>query len=298
MVAKKQPKGKNTKSEAMLALEEKAATTWLDKEIDKAKDKPVSGLIELTPALSRVLVQRNPNNRHISWTTVEKFARDIANGAWVLNGEPIIIASDGLLNDGQHRCEAVILADKSIQTVMIVGVERGTRTTLDQGRMRTIGDYLSMEGHNDSVTLGSVAAYAWLWKDIGTVSRTNRKKATKGELKAFVETYPRLIKSVEAIPMKGSPLVGGRPFLAFCHYAFSQLAAKQDVDSFLYQLISGEDLKVGSPILYARNRLMSGQRLLIGEKCELLFRSWNAWRKEENVKTIGLQGGELPLLEA
>lgn len=297
-VAKKPLKRKNAKSEYELLQEEKVAAGWLDKEVDKAKEKPVSGLVELTPALARVLMQRNPNNRHISSPIVEKFARDIINGSWVLNGESIILSADGLLNDGQHRCEAVILADKSIQTIMIVGVERDTRTTLDQGRMRTIGDYLSMEGHADSTALGAVASFAWQWKNYGNVTTTTRRKATKGELKAFVESNPRLAQSIDVVPAKGSNLVGGRPCLAFCRFAFSSLASKQDADSFIYHLISGENLRVGSPILYARTRLMSGQRLNIGEKVELIFRAWNAWRKDETVKTIPLQGAELPLLEA
>lgn len=297
-VAKKTPKGKNVKTEYELEQEEKAATSWLDKEVTKAKDKPVSGLVELTPALARVLMQRNPNNRHISYPIVEKFARDIANGQWLLNGEPIIISSDGLLNDGQHRAEAVILADKPIQTILIVGVDRDTRTTLDQGRMRTIGDYLSMEGHSDSNNLGATASFAWQWKNFDSISTASNHKATKGELKAFVDANPRLIACVDAVPTKGSFSVGGKACLAFCRYAFSSLAPKQEADTFIYHLMSGENLQVGSPILYARTRLMSGQRLNIGEKAELLFRAWNAWRKDETVKTIALQGGELPLLEA
>lgn len=299
MVAKKAPKSKNVKSEAMIMLEDKAANSWLEKEIVKAKDKPISGLVELTPAIARVLMQRNPNNRTISYQTVEKFARDITNGTWVLNGEPIIVASDGTMNDGQHRCEAVILADKSIQTIMIVGVQRDTRTTLDQGRMRTIADYLAMDGHSDTQQLGAVGSAAWQWKNIGFVNSKNaNKRATKGEIKAMIESTPRIAESLAAVPVKGSGSVGGRPTLAFCRYAFAQVAPKQDADAFVYALISGEGLLAGSPVLYARNRLMSGQRLLMGEKVELIFRAWNAYRKEEAVKSIPLQGGELPLLEA
>lgn len=298
-MAKKPLKSKNTKSEAMLMLEEKAATTWLDKEIDKAKDKPVSGLIELTPAIARVLMQRNPNNRTISYPTVERFARDITHGVWMLNGEPIIIASDGTMNDGQHRCEAVILADKSIQVIMIVGVARDTRTTLDQGRMRTIGDYLAMDGHSDTVQLGAVGSAIWQWEHNGNVNTKNAgKRPTKGEVKAVIEGNLQIATSLSAVPAKGSGNVGGRPTLAFCRYAFCRLSPKQEADAFIYALISGEGLLAGSPILYARNRLTSGQRLTMGEKVELLFRAWNFHRKEVPVKSIPLQGGELPLLEA
>lgn len=299
-MAKKPIKSKTTKSEFQLQQEEKVASDWLESEITKSQDKPISGLIELTPALARVLVQRNPDNRHISWGTVERFARDISNNAWVLNGEPIIIASDGLLNDGQHRAQAVIAADKGIQTIMIVGVVRDTRTTLDQGRMRTIGDYLAMEGHSDTVNLGSVGSAAWQWKKFGFVDSHSSPKLrpTKGEVKAFVDSMPLIGKSLEAIPQKGSSNLGGRAMLAFCRYAFCQLTPKQEADNFIYSLINGDNLSAGSPVLYARNRLMGPQRMTMREKTELIFRAWNAWRKDEDVRSIALQGGELPLLEA
>lgn len=297
-MARKPLKSKNTKSDAMLALEEKAATTWLEKEIDKAKDKPISGLVELTPAIARVLMQRNPNNRSISYGTVEKFARDISHGAWMLNGEPIIVSSEGTLNDGQHRAEAVILADKSIQTIMIVGVERDTRTTLDQGRMRAVGDYLAMSGHTDTHALGAVAAAVWQWQNIGYLTNNPRKRPTKGETMTLIDKTPRIAESVSVVPAIGSPQVGGRTALAFVRFAISVTANKQDADAFVYSLIKGDNLVVGSALLYTRNRLMSGQRLNLGEKAELLFRAWNFHRKDEPVKSIPLQGGELPLLEA
>lgn len=296
-VAKKPAKRKATKSEYELQQEEKLAVGWLDAEIKKAKDKPVSGLVTLTPALARVLMQRNPNNRTLSYPIIEKFARDISNGTWVVNGEPIIVSAEGMLNDGQHRCEAVILADKPINTILITGVERDTRTTLDQGRMRTIGDYLAMDGHSDTRALGSVATLVWQWQNTGVITRTMGKRPTKGELMALIERLPRIAECVSAVPAKNSNLVGGRVLLSFMRFAIISVAPKQEADAFIYALLNGDSLSVGSALLYARNRLMSGQRLNIGEKCELLFRAWNASRKDEAVKTIPLQGGELPLLE-
>lgn len=297
-VVDKPAKGK-VKTEYELQSEERVAAQWLDAEVQKAQKGITSQVVELTPALARVLLQRNQHNRSISPSYVSNYSRDVAAGAWRLNGEPIILSKDGSLNDGQHRAEAVALVDRPITVMLVIGVERDTRTTLDQGRMRLTSDYLHMEGRNDTKALAAAAVNVWQWQHIGRLSRSGADRPTKGEVMALIEATPNIAHAVAAIPKIGANVVGGRGVLAFARFAFAAVANKQDADAFIYSLMNGENLMAGSPILYARNRLLSnGQRLLIGERAELLFRAWNFHRKDEEVRSINLQGGELPLLEA
>lgn len=276
------------------------ASLWLDDQIARSQNGVITQVIDLSPPLARVLLARNPSNRKISANTVENYARDMANGAWSFNGEPIIVSHDGFLNDGQHRCEAVLASNATIQTVLVIGPERASRLTLDQGKMRMAGDYLGMNGHIDSVALAAVAKYVWQHSRLGMLSSLSQLSPTKSEILDLVEKTPSIAESLKTIPAKGSDSVGGRSILAFAHWTFAKAGgSKTNADLFIESLVKGSNLGVRSPILYARNRLMSERgRLKPNEKAELMIRAWNANRRGDNkVGSLPIKGGALPAVE-
>jgi hypothetical protein len=285
-------------SQFQVASEERKATVWLDEMVHRSQLVMFTGTVKLTPVLARVLLSRNPGNRKVSDSYVESYARDIETGSWSFNGEPIIVSKEGWLNDGQHRCEAVIMANKSIDVVFVVGAERDSRLTLDQGRNRMAADYLSMNGHHDATTLAAAAGFVWQYLRAGQVSRHWKYRPTKGEILAFVDETPTVIASLSAIPRKGSDTAGGRSTLAFCHWAIAQRANFADASTFTDSLVVGAGLLVRDPILYARNRLAAERsRLSPNQKSEMIFRAWNAHRRRETPKTLPILDGALPVLE-
>lgn len=272
---------------------------WLDDQIARAQREVTTQVVTLEPSLARVLLARNPNNRKMSDATVTKYARDMANGTWAFNGEPVIVSKTGELNDGQHRCEAVLAADKAIQVIFVVGTERDTRLTVDQGKTRVAGDYLGMSGHHDSLALAAMAKYVWQHREHGKLSQQGINSPTKTEVLMLVENTPGLEQSLSAISKKGSDSVGGRSILAFCHWTFAE-RSKDSVaaNEFMDSLIVGSNLTSNSPILYSRNRLMAMRgRLRPNEKAELIFRAWNAHRRGETPRTMPILGGGLPAVE-
>lgn len=284
-----------------VSSESKKAGEAIDKLVEEAKlkGKPVSRIIQLTPVLAGVLLGRNPANRKLSERLVDTYEYEISGGRWVFNGEPIIVSDDGLLNDGQHRCEAVVRAGRGIEVVMIVGVSRTSRTTLDQGRVRTAGDYLSMDGHSNATALSAAANYGWQYRARGMLASGSTTRATKTEIMQFVADNPALERSLALFVNGLARKLGGVSFLTFCHFAIASEAKREDVDTFFLSLTEGANLRNGSPILYARNRLiaMAGGREQ-NQKAELVFKTWNAWRRGETVSRLLLAGGVLPVLEA
>lgn len=279
--------------------DDRKAALWLQELVEKSQDGVTTQVLDLTPTIARTLLRRNQSNRTISEKIVEGYVRDMRNGAWKFNGEPVIVAKDGNLNDGQHRAMAVILSDVSVPVVLIVGVERDTRTTLDQGRVRTVGDYLAMTGYHYTNVLAATAKMVWQWRKYGYVGNGHKIRPTKGEVLHTVEEIPGLMRSVSAIDGNGISAAGSASMLAFCHYAMGVASNKGDVDRFIRGISMGENLSSDSPILYARNRLlMEKSRLKVGERAELLFRAWNAWRREETPRSLPILGGELPQLES
>lgn len=271
---------------------------WLDSLVEKAKDKPVVQMVKLTPELADLLLGRNPANRKLSARTVETFAHEMKGGRWAFNGEPIIVSDTGLLNDGQHRCQAVIDSGVSVDVLMVVGVPRETRTTLDQGRVRTVGDYLAMEGTTNAVVVGAVASHVWSYRNRGSLATGSNTRGTKGEIMRTVHENPGIGHSVNFCQVQGVSAVGGITFVSFCHFILTTVS-RDDADYFIASMINGAGLRYGSPILYARNRLINeGRKMRANEKAELVFRCWNAWRRGNRSTTrVPLSGGVLPVLE-
>lgn len=275
-----------------------AASAWLNAHLAEGMSGVVTVTGKLTPSLARLLLARNPDNRRLSADAVEKYARDIVNGNWRFNGEPIVISKDGLLNDGQHRCEAVVMASEAISVIFVFGVDRDSRFTLDQGKMRMAGDYLGMHGHSDPVALAAAAGMLWQYRSHGRVSTQSTMRPTKGEVLAVVSNTPGLAASLATVDRKGSNLVGGRAMLAFCHCVFSERAGTTAATAYIEALTGGAGLSSRDPILYARNRLIGMRgRLRSNEKAELIFRSWNAHRRGEQPKVLPILDGDLPPVE-
>lgn len=291
-----QPTAKKVR--AVLPDPDAVAAAWLAAQIEDAGDAVRTVTGKLTPSLARLLLARNQDNRRLSADAVEKYARDIVNGNWRFNGEPIVIAKDGLLNDGQHRCEAVVLAGEAISVIFVFGVDRDSRFTLDQGKMRMAGDYLGMHGHADPVALAAAAAMLWQFRNHGRLSTASIMRPTKTEVLATVGQTPSLSAALRVADRKGCNLVGGRAMLAFCHCIFGERAGEAAATAFIDSLLTGASLSSRDPILYARNRLsdMRG-RLRPNEKAELILRAWNAHRRREQPKTLPILDGALPTVE-
>ena len=63
-------------------------------------------VIQMTPALARRYLKGNTSNRKPRNHHVERYANDMRAGLWAFAAEPIKIADDGTLLDGQHRLMA------------------------------------------------------------------------------------------------------------------------------------------------------------------------------------------------
>ena len=65
----------------------------------------LTGLV--TPEIAGWLQEMNTGNRPLNQEAVERFRGILRNGQWMNTGEAIVVASNGTLNDGQHRLIAI-----------------------------------------------------------------------------------------------------------------------------------------------------------------------------------------------
>ena len=117
----------------------------------------------VTPDMARAILENNAENRLINNLAVERYAAAMLRGEWHLNGQNIIIASNGELNDGQHRLHGVIMADIPVAMGLQFGVARESRTTLDVGNKRTLGDHFAMAQLKNATNLAATVRLAWMY---------------------------------------------------------------------------------------------------------------------------------------
>lgn len=142
-----------------LFSKEQPASVLLDGWLQRGRSEVFMVNTYLTPDLAKLLLANNPNNRGLRLgksgvRNIQSYAAAMRRNEWKLNGSTIVVSRNGELNDGQNRCEACIAADVSVPILIIFGVERDTRTTLDQGAARTPGDVLQIAGE----TQGNIMA--------------------------------------------------------------------------------------------------------------------------------------------
>lgn len=118
-------------------------------------DGMVSGLI--TPQIAEWALKLNTGNRPIIHGQVERYVREIESGSWMNNGQPIIMAMEGVMNDGQHRLLAVVQTGRSIVADMRFGIPREAFSVTDTGNKRTAGQVAAMAGFTQANTAAAIA---------------------------------------------------------------------------------------------------------------------------------------------
>lgn len=278
-------------------VEVRRMRAWLAERINRALDEGlITEEVMITPVLARVMLERNPGNRNLRAAGVERLATDIRNDDWALNGESIKFSECGWVNDGQHRLNAIIAAGRAIRSLVTFGCTRESRMTLDQGHIRTPGDFLSMDGQPQAEATAATVALLWQYEARGAISHQSSARPTKVQIVEASRNHPDVIESVRVAPNNGINLVGGRSLLAFCHYVFAK-RDKAAADAFIRRLVIGDELTAKDPIFVCRQRLLSDRRLKVNEKAELIFRTWNTHRRGRKCSIVKLLGA-LPPVEA
>lgn len=286
-----------------VSVETERMRRWLDEHVAAGNPrKPLAEIVTLTPVLAGLLLERNPINRPISHGNSSALLSDIANNRFVFNGEPIVVSDSGVLLDGQHRCQAVIQANKPIQTLIVFGPKEEARFTIDIGRPKSAPNFLHMKGFKNTAVLAAAARMLLVYRErknlITGGAKANFTPPTKTEVLDAVEQFRGLERSVETA-MQAPAHLGGRSVIAFTHYVISRKAGVEATDAFFQKMFDGTDLSRGNPILYCAKRLSTltvnggGAQNV---RAELIFKSWNAHRRGEMVDKMPLNG-RLPGIE-
>lgn len=195
--------------------------------------------------------QRSLNER-----AIKSYAEQMRGGKWAMNGEPLILSDKGYLMDGQHRCWAVIESNTSIEVLLTVGVSESHMDTIDQNRVRSHSDVLSMTGMTK--TLSSILATAGQmelrFRHSGT-PLSSSKTITPKDVRMLMQETPNLVSCGEWInSVSKKSNVYTKSHLAWLQYRFT-LVDGEFSQGWLDDLITGANLTEADPRLWIRNKV-------------------------------------------
>lgn len=275
--------------------------SWFSERVEKGRKAPYVEITTVTPTIAARLLEANDGNRPVSERLVAEIAADIEHGFWVLNGETIIVSKDGLLNDGQHRLEAVIRTGRSIETAVMWGVPRHSRLTVDMGKQRTAGNFLAMTGVPYCNNAAAVSKLLLMYSrgHYSTGGGKTNIMITKQDIRDYYEKNKKAIdKAVSELGNERFPKMIGITPIAAAHVTLTRINSVEAV-VFFARLCDGANLKPHDPILWLRTRLMSEKksRLNPHQKFEIILRHWNYWRRGARMSRNIPRDGFYPKVE-
>lgn len=92
----------------------------------------------ISPEVAAQLLERNTRNRTPSEYHIKKLEAVMKSGNFHFTGDPIRIAVDGTLLDGQHRLTACVRAEMAFDTVVIRNLPDEAIIAIDGGKARTV----------------------------------------------------------------------------------------------------------------------------------------------------------------
>ena len=250
-----------------------AETSALERPRGRDKQSAVKvGLKTVTPEMATAWLSREDQvNRPVSAGVVNAYARLMEQGLWMLNGDTLVLSSEGKLLNGQHRCRGIVKADTPVDMIVVEGVDPAAIDTMDDGRRRSVSDNLHISGTPMPAAASSGAR--WLLRlRHDAISRNQR--ATNLEVIQLLHKHPGL--SASAKKLEGADIyVGIMPSIfTAIHYIGSALLDKPvEAEAFFQVLATGTPSYEGDPVHALREKLIKHQKQ--GANLSSLLQ-WNA----------------------
>jgi hypothetical protein len=127
--------------------------------IMKAPRKRLScEVVEISPAQATEMLRANTHNRSMRRPYVRRLAEAMQRGEWTINGEPIQIATDGTVLNGQHRLQAVVESGETVPMLVVRGLAVDAQRTMDTGSRRNLADVLALRHEPHATHLAAALA--------------------------------------------------------------------------------------------------------------------------------------------
>jgi len=233
-------------------------------------------------------------NRPYRLATAARMAQDMRAGKWLETGEPIIFASNGRLNNGQHRLNAVVLAQVAVPLDIRFGASRKAMVATDTGRKRTSADHLTIEGEDHGVV---IAAAIRLYKAFLAKDWEFNASISPLESEEMLAQFPGF-RGAAALTVKWGRLFPEVPrsVWTLCFYCCAQ-KDRTDAMIFFEMLATGVGIEsLDHPANVARRFFISAAKghgySKSSQKIPIVFKAWNAFRRGETRSFLRVRRAE------
>jgi hypothetical protein len=256
---------------------------------------PTVEQVRITPEMAELLLASNTNNRRVRPNVVRRFAEDMRNGNWSLNGDTIKIAPDGEVLDGQHRLFGCVQAGEPFEVFIVRNIATEARDTMDTGAARTFSDLLRWKGEVQTAHLASAVDCGIAWDARGIPShRGDLVESNAGRLR-WLEENPDIREAVRVTTgHRAAPLRFKASVAAPFAMRINRISPI-DAEFYLNALKTGANLPENDPIGRFRNWLLksAGQRIKPPreEHAALAVKSWNSFITGREIRSLKWQRG-------
>lgn len=264
---------------------------WLNKCLERGKSEVFAETVLMTPALAAILLRNNPDNRNLKPMKLAQFVSDMNAGRWAFNGEPIILSKEGLLNNGQHRLTALCEANLVLPMVVEFGLDRETRTTIDQGSARTAGDYLHMQGGSYANQSASIARVIIAYELSSGRHIRDANRITNAQVLDRVHADAPIVSAAEYASQvqKHTSSFAAPAIIGSAFYILNDINPTEARD-YMNGVSVGEGLKLHQPAHTVRETLLKMGKGARQPKLEVIFHGWNKYRNGGPLKIIRVNG--------
>jgi hypothetical protein len=242
--------------------------------------------------LAKQLLEKNTSNRFVRRRIVLEYARQMKDGSWLEDtGEPIIIADEGTIIDGQHRLYAIIESGCSYNFLVVEGININVFPVIDTGIKRTPGDALYINGVSNSVNIAKGIRTYYNYK-MSRMAINSTAPISNLELIRQYNKRPKYWEGCYDMAAKWyrqSHLLSVGEYIGL--FAYLDEIDSSDSYNFLSKFAEGTDLGKGNPIFVLREKFtqvkMSPTLTLTPViKSAFIFKSWNAYREGRSIAVL------------
>lgn len=253
-------------------------------------------VVTITPDMARSWLDSNVKNRKQRRDGIEAYARDIRDGNWLLTGDSLKFDWYGNLIDGQHRLEAIVLANREITTVVVWGVDPKAQDRVDTNILRQFRDQLRLRNVDHADIIAPMLRRIILWDEpYNERVQFNRNRVTAAELEAaFLKHKDNVQECAAYVAPFAKRADVSASLLAFIFWILRS-ANDAEARDFVKKMSTGADLGEKNPIYVLRDRITKSKKnnratIAQAEALWLAMFAWNAWMEDREVSRLLLPG--------
>jgi hypothetical protein len=263
-------------------------------------EAPISfEIVDVTPAMAAGMLAGNSHNRSLRTDYVARLADAMRRGEWRVNGEPVQIALDGTLLNGQHRLQAIVDSNVTVPLLVVRDLPTGTQRTMDTGTRRNLSDVLQLHGETDTANLGAVIGLVHRYRTGVRLDNSNRTAPTSQEALELLAREPG-IRDGLAIARRVHRATRMRVSItATLVYLFDEVNPGQGT-LFFDALAASDNAPPRSPIRALRSildRIQNERTYKLSNYvlCAITIKAFNAWLEGREMTLLAFRpGGDKP----